>query len=130
MIKAEKKLSEIVVPAIKSRKHSIVEDSIMPIRWLGILCCALFRRRIGKVARHFFVNSSCTKCGICEKICPVDNITRPDGTPIWHNKCESCMACLQWCPVGAIEMPTPMRKLSRYHNPEISAENLYIDKDK
>ncbi len=125
--KAHKRISDFIIPAIKSRKHNIMEDSALPLRVLGLLFNGLFRKQTANVARHFSVDSNCTKCGICEKVCPVQNITRPEGTPIWHDKCESCMACLQWCPVEAIKMPTPLRKLHRYHHPSISYTELYID---
>lgn len=45
--------------------------------------------------------SNCTKCGICEDICPVNNITMEEF-PVTGNKCEYCMRCVSMCPVQSI----------------------------
>lgn len=44
---------------------------------------------------------ACTKCGICEKLCPVGNIDINDG-PKHNKKCEFCMRCISSCPNKAI----------------------------
>ena len=45
--------------------------------------------------------SSCNKCGICESICPLNNITLAEF-PVTGNNCEYCMRCVSMCPVQAI----------------------------
>lgn len=50
----------------------------------------------------FEVSATCTGCGICSRICPVDNITMVDKRPQWHHNCELCLACYSWCPHAAI----------------------------
>ena len=50
--------------------------------------------------KSFYSNENCNHCGICQKICPVDNITIIDEKPRWDNKCELCMACIQWFPLS------------------------------
>ena len=71
--------------------------------------------------------AKCTKCGICEKICPVQNITRPEGTPTFGTRCASCLACIHWCPSQAITMPKQKRRSGfQYTNPEISCTDLII----
>lgn len=45
---------------------------------------------------------ACIQCGLCQKLCPVDDI---EGTPPhWkHNgKCTNCLACYHHCPKHAI----------------------------
>jgi ferredoxin len=45
---------------------------------------------------------ACIQCGLCEKLCPVDDIK---GTPpVWlHNgRCTNCLACYHHCPAHAI----------------------------
>lgn len=44
---------------------------------------------------------TCTKCGICEKSCPVGNIEMKDG-PKHNKKCQFCMRCISSCPNKAI----------------------------
>jgi ferredoxin/flavodoxin len=50
----------------------------------------------------FRVTEKCTGCGICEKVCPVNNIAMTDKKPVWQHRCENCLACYNWCPVKAI----------------------------
>lgn len=53
--------------------------------------------------KHFWVDAeACIQCGLCAKLCPVDDIK---GTPpVWqHNeRCTNCLACYHHCPRHAI----------------------------
>lgn len=51
----------------------------------------------------FTVKENCTSCGLCEKKCPLGNISLKDGKPVWNGNCTHCMACICHCPVEAIE---------------------------
>ncbi len=53
--------------------------------------------------KTYYINENCNSCGICSKVCPVNNIQMKDGKPIWLNNCENCLACYNWCPKKAIE---------------------------
>jgi len=45
----------------------------------------------------------CKKCGRCEIICPVNNITTAEsGQPQWGERCTFCLACYHICPQHAI----------------------------
>lgn len=49
----------------------------------------------------------CRRCGICVKLCPVNNITLPeDDYPLHGFECEFCLRCTSFCPRGAISCPT------------------------
>lgn len=54
--------------------------------------------------RRFYANDSCTSCGRCLRLCPLDNIrlSETDGRPRWQGDCTQCMACICGCPEGAI----------------------------
>jgi ferredoxin len=52
--------------------------------------------------RTFRVSGACTGCGICVKVCPVQNIEMVNGKPQWLHHCENCTACFHWCPTQAI----------------------------
>ena len=51
----------------------------------------------------FWVDTeACIACGLCQKLCPVDDIT--GAPPVWrHNgQCTNCLACYHHCPAHAI----------------------------
>ena len=54
-------------------------------------------------ADDFTVSDSCVGCGLCAKLCPLNNIMITDGKPSWGSTCTHCMACLGNCPKEAIE---------------------------
>lgn len=78
-----------------------------------------------KMAAKFFADAQCDGCGICEKVCPVANVTMVDGRPRWLDRCELCLACMQWCPQRAIQSGARSAGWGRYHHPEIRVEELF-----
>ena len=54
-------------------------------------------------AKPFAAGNACIGCGKCEKLCPMNNITLPNGRPVWGDNCTQCMACICYCPTEAIE---------------------------
>lgn len=68
----------------------------------------------------------CTKCGLCIKLCPVDNISfAGHGYPVWKRKCQQCLRCITYCPTEAISNRR-MRLVAYpgYKCPEIKASEL------
>ena len=49
---------------------------------------------------------ACIKCGICEKVCPVNAIAfSPEGWPeVGRKKCVQCLCCHEMCPTGEMEV--------------------------
>lgn len=72
----------------------------------------------------FKAKKSCSSCGICEKVCPVDNIVMKNGKPKWGRHCTQCMACINWCPQRCIDYTPITKKRQRYTNPEITLKEL------
>ena len=81
-------------------------------------------KNIDNLDAAFTVNSECTACGLCEKICPVRNIRLENGKPEWQHHCEHCVACISWCPAMAIDYGNKTQGRRRYRNPRITAEDL------
>lgn len=80
--------------------------------------------------KQFHVSYACTSCGLCAKLCPMDNIEIVNSKPKFlHKNCANCMACIHWCPQKAIDCGniTPERK--RYHHPSVSVEDMLHKKD-
>lgn len=68
--------------------------------------------------KPFYVDKDkCIKCGKCESVCQVDNITKAHDTfPEWkHNgNCMTCFACYHHCPTHAIEFGRRTKKKGQY----------------
>lgn len=70
--------------------------------------------------KKFTVDSACIHCGICQKVCPVENIDFSEKIPQWKGHCEHCTACINWCPKSAIQYGGKTENRRRYLNPAIS----------
>lgn len=66
----------------------------------------------------------CVKCGLCEKVCPVKNILRPNGSPEWQHNCVECLSCLHVCPKQAIDCGDVTKGRKRYIHWQIKAKDL------
>lgn len=75
--------------------------------------------------RSIAVDESCTGCGLCAKICPVQNISIMDGKPTFSHKCEMCFACDEWCPSGAIHHWSRKPGI-KYRHPDIQLSDMLI----
>lgn len=66
----------------------------------------------------FYAKENCTRCGLCEKLCPLNNINCKGSKPAWGKNCVHCMACICHCPVEAIEYGKTSEGKVRYTCPE------------
>ena len=89
---------------------------------------AMYQKMLAKrilrkdTAQDYIVNDNCTRCGICAKVCPADNITVTDKVH-FANKCEVCYACLHNCPQNAIHMKNE-RSTVRFRNEHILLKDI------
>lgn len=81
-----------------------------------------YRKEIGDCDNLFTVEDHCTKCGVCAKVCPVDNIEVTD-TVHFKSKCIRCYACTQNCPVNAIRFEGEKSK-SWFRNSQVTLKEL------
>ncbi len=72
----------------------------------------------------FYANEKCTSCGTCASICHTKNIILKEGQPVWDCNCNLCLACIHWCPTKAIQHGKKTIKRNRYHNPDISLDDM------
>lgn len=68
---------------------------------VGIIhICGLINSFFYKVDKN-----KCSKCGLCVKQCPMNNIEIvKDGKIKFHHRCETCMRCSFFCPKDAIKI--------------------------
>ena len=77
--------------------------------------------------RGIMVDENCIGCGICEKVCPMNNIKLVNGKSIIGNECITCLCCFHWCPKEAIYMSkeeTVARRF-KYHHPDVKVVDFY-----
>ncbi len=67
----------------------------------------------------------CIGCGLCEKLCPVDNIKMKDGYPQFDMHCAHCFGCRHWCPGEAISIGTKTTyKGTSYIHPKVTSADM------
>ena len=125
MKRAHKKVVRISADVKVRRLASIPQGSRMSSRLekTNLDCLA----RFGSMGANFVATNTCTGCGICEKVCPAENIkiSQEDKKPVWGNACEQCVACIQWCPAKAIEYGNVTANRKRYHHLQIEAADIF-----
>ena len=125
LAKAEDRVDEIVETVshrgrfIDSTNSSAFETWVHP----GILY-RLGYKQIHTFDKSFYADEKCNGCSICQKVCPVNNITMSDNRPLWHNRCQQCYACLQWCPQHSIQAGKKTVGIERYHNPHVTVNDI------
>lgn len=79
---------------------------------------------IHEADKGFYRTDACTNCGICEKVCPVHNLSIENGVFNYSHRCELCLACMQWCPEKALQMGKKSEGFGRYHHPKIAQKDM------
>ena len=105
---------------------SLVAHTLFP------LISTLYRKTsFFNMEKKFWVNETCTGCGICEKICLSSKIQLKNNKPLWKDptSCYNCLACLQHCPVNAIQIGKKTIDKKRYNNPEVNYEEIAAQKN-
>ena len=84
-----------------------------------------WKEHLADIDKNFLYDrEKCTSCGLCERICPRDNIKRPDGVSVWQHRCVECLGCLHICPAEAIDYGDATKGRHRYRHKDIKLEEL------
>lgn len=121
-LKMEQAGVEIAENVAKSNSLNHVERGSVPGLMTSVIS-PLFNH-FARSDKAFFANESCTHCGLCEKICPVDNIKLDaiDRLPRWQGHCAMCTACIHRCPVAAIQYGKVTQGKGRYVHPSLKGK--------
>lgn len=117
---AATRIPDIAAEINSRQKRNDVHEGIFP-RTKTYALGALFFRFLVKDT-PFAANDNCNGCGICEKGCPVKNITFSNGRPQWKGKCEGCMNCYHSCPKHAIHFGKQTLRKGQYTFRQHTAE--------
>jgi len=129
LFKKEKLRINTIVQAVKQQKRGIIEEK--PYLFNFLLNKLLYKsgtKQIPLSGKNFWATEDCIKCGLCAKVCPVENIELVSGKPKWLTHCQHCMACLQWCPVEAIQYKKSTLGRKRYRNPSVTSQEIVNSK--
>ncbi len=116
-----------------------------PPRWLKPMLPFLERMTpalisLGKrVERQFefYVDDTCTGCGVCAKVCLAERVDLANSRPVWPEKkaCHGCFACLNYCPERSVQVKSSWYLKSytttngRYHHPQVRARDIARQKE-
>lgn len=78
--------------------------------------------RFARTTKKFTVTDECTRCGLCQKICPVKSITLEDK-PVWSKACIQCLGCINRCPAHAIQYGEATKNRGRYTHPDLKVSD-------
>lgn len=77
------------------------------------------------INNYIEVKDSCNQCGVCSKVCPVDNIEmdKINGKIKLSDKCFMCFACVHHCPSNAIHIKGEVNG-DRFRNSSITLKEI------
>ncbi|MDD3294703.1 MAG: EFR1 family ferrodoxin [Geobacteraceae bacterium] len=113
---------------VTNGKSGLIEKGPLWQRFLFTLIHKMTYNLVLTMDKNFNIEGECNSCGICEKVCPVRNISMETGIPLWRGNCEQCLACLQWCPKECIQYGRKTKGYKRYHHPEVTVDDIFREK--
>lgn len=123
LFKAQEEKIVDIVKDIKNQVNRKLDDEGSMKRIFGGIVYRVFDPY--GLGINFWADVKCNGCGICERVCPADNISMNEDKPCWRHKCELCLACMHWCPQRSIQYKKGTIKRERYQHPKIKVNELF-----
>lgn len=131
---------EVIKSDIDSSKKWIIKESTMRKMTFNLMSRRAYKPFSKKTLKvhvygegieyYIYVDDTCTGCGICASVCPVDNIEvdKENGKIGLKDKCFACFSCLHNCPSKAIHIKGEVNG-KRYRNRHIKLKEI-VDANK
>lgn len=125
-------ICEIIVRKEISHKNDTEYDVKMGFILERLILFAMKTQEHKSIKDYFYIDSKCTGCGLCEKVCLSNKIKMINGKPHWQDNqlCYMCYTCLNYCPAEAIQISSKWFMKSytatqrRYSHPYASAVEI------
>jgi ferredoxin len=118
---------DLIADTINTQRISVEPENLF-FKIITPLIYTPWLKSVHRRDQFFSVDPACTACGICEKVCPVNNVMLADSKPQWQHHCQQCFACVHFCPVKAIQYKTKTKQRGRYHHPAITVKDISAQK--
>lgn len=106
-------LPEVAQRILRHEKGFDVVKGKLP--WLNTYVTNALFYKLLITDKKFRVFDDCISCGLCERSCPLHNITMNNGRPSWNGNCTNCMSCYHHCPKNAIHFGNATKGKGQYY---------------
>lgn len=124
-----KKTISIITNTVEKNETNLTKDTFEKRRIKSEKFNNDFRNNVNESDKSFYAEDTCTNCGICAQVCPVNNIILVEGKPNWQHKCQQCLACINYCPEKCIQFGEQTTKTQRYNHPDVKVKDLIKQKN-
>lgn len=125
--KEKEKIMQIVDIVKQKKKYKIEKSNFILNFIFSTILYKISSPKIPKMDKSFWTDEKCDSCGICEKVCPVNNIKLESGKPVWQNKCQQCLTCLHFCPKESIQFKQKTQTRKRYKHPDVVVKDFILE---
>jgi ferredoxin len=113
---------EQIIQEINNQSNKISKDNIVTKVFSYAYRMTDWNKK-GSFDSKFFLEDNCNGCGVCTKVCPVENIELVNKKPVYKGNCIRCLACTNLCPNNAIRLKGERSK-ERYRNRNVSLKEI------
>lgn len=111
-----------IVKDIQDRKKALTRKGMFTNMISKVAHLIYDKYMIDEGDKKFIVQECCNGCGICEKVCPKNNIA-VDNKPRFSHQCDGCYACIHLCPQNALHLKSE-KSSARFRNQNVTLKEI------